>query len=255
MNRTFARGRASLLATSMFATSVMVGAGALVGSVVLTPGVAVAGTCSNVQPGTFPATPAADSGNEVCVGGFSGISYSATGNLHVTLGNATIGSAVGPQAGVFIESFGPNNLAFVVDTSGVNSGSIFNGNGTGIVLQTTGAGTVTIDTGNSTAHSGADVFGADNGIAAFAATGAINIHTAGTTTGNFGEGILTNSGGPVTIDTTGQTTTTTVAPSPPGSPITPTTSGQSASGSGSSPRPSSSPGFVGRIVQTLEFWR
>ncbi len=74
MNRTFARGRISLLATSMFATSVMVGGG-LVGSVILAPGVAVAGTCSPDAAGRGPMrlrpTPLANP-TERCGGGFAG---------------------------------------------------------------------------------------------------------------------------------------------------------------------------------------
>ena len=52
ISRSFTRSRASLLATSMFATTALAGLGGVVGAIVLTPGAALA------QCTTAPGAPA-----------------------------------------------------------------------------------------------------------------------------------------------------------------------------------------------------
>src|ERR1700684_1472186 len=99
MNRTFARGRASLLAGSMFATTALAGLGGLVGTVILSPGAALAAECTPDAPGqtgpgsaTVVATANAveDCGPEFTNVYGTGINYDATsnGNFTVIVGGA-----------------------------------------------------------------------------------------------------------------------------------------------------------------------
>ena len=234
-NRTLVRSRASLLATSMFATSMLAGAGGLMAAVVA-PGVAVAGVCS-------PAPTADETGGltltanptESCVGGFSGLGYTTVGNLAVTLEPIAPGpgggSSVGPNHGVDIENTTtPGTLSFVVDTTTAPSGAIQNNTGSGIFMNTAG-GNVTVDTGNSANFAGAQVGGSfagiwvtgtptnvfvhtansstggtADGIQVFNASGNVSIFTGGTTSGGF-YGIPSNSGASFTLTTTGGPTT------------------------------------------------
>src|SRR5579872_5660918 len=109
------RGRASLLATSMFATSLLAGAGGLMGAATVAPGVAVAGVCNTtlgglpapggIQPNTAGGTNTTASPTEFCEGGFNGLGYNTTtGSLAVTLEPVAPGpgggSSVGPPNGV-----------------------------------------------------------------------------------------------------------------------------------------------------------
>src|SRR5580693_8897848 len=120
-NRKFSYRRASLLATSMFASTALAGLGGVVGSVVLTPGVALA-QCTTA-PGAPPATVGVGPTTENCVGSFpTGVGYSETtvgGNLSVNL-------------------TGPGNIA-----------------GGGVLLSDTGGGAanLTLTLGNATAAS------------------------------------------------------------------------------------------------------
>src|ERR1035441_7640028 len=90
MNRTFSRSRASLLASSMFATAGVAGLGGMVGAVALTPGAAFAQTCAPVPPqGPSTAPAAIGPATQFCTGNYTlGIGYDETtagGNLTVNL--------------------------------------------------------------------------------------------------------------------------------------------------------------------------
>jgi len=101
------RGRASLLAGSMFATTALAGLGGIVGAIALTPGAALAQTCTpdtngtSLIPNVLP-SPATGS-TETCVGGnATGIGYSEDtpfANLTVNL-NGPAGAVVN---GVLLE--------------------------------------------------------------------------------------------------------------------------------------------------------
>src|SRR5579871_4777259 len=117
------RSRASLLATSMFATAAVAGLGAL-GAATLAPGVALAVECSPPpDAGSGGALAVTTNPTELCgpgeVGGQTyadGLAYQAnvTSLTVITAGAGTIG----PNFGVFIVGNGTgNNLSFLVDTS------------------------------------------------------------------------------------------------------------------------------------------
>jgi TRAP-type mannitol/chloroaromatic compound transport system permease large subunit len=70
ISRSFNRNRASLLATTMFATTALAGLGGIVGSVVLSPGVALAQACTpDAASNPLATTPIATTPvTETCVG-------------------------------------------------------------------------------------------------------------------------------------------------------------------------------------------
>src|SRR5580698_3534143 len=174
----FTRGRASLLAGSMFATSALAGLGGLVGAVVLTPGAALA-QCTPT-PGAPPATVNVGPATETCVGSFpTGIGYTETttgGNLTVdlngpgniagggvllndsggaTAANLTLVLGNSTVAGQNIVVTTPSNAVTINSSGGdivVSSGNLsiagetISGNLSGIVANTTGAGTININT-------------------------------------------------------------------------------------------------------------
>ncbi|HLI67110.1 MAG TPA: hypothetical protein VKU90_12160, partial [Caulobacteraceae bacterium] len=174
------RGRASLLATSMFATSLLAGAGGLMGATVA-PGVAVAGVCTpppsaGEGPGGFPPTP---NTTETCVGGFGGLEYQAadpSGNLAVTLEPIAPGPGGGSSVGingVYIADPNVVNgaISFIVDTTTAPSGGIVGltpdfgfGNAVGIFMATGPNGSIVLNTGNSANFAGAQVLGGTYGI-------------------------------------------------------------------------------------------
>ncbi|HLI65244.1 MAG TPA: hypothetical protein VKU90_02675, partial [Caulobacteraceae bacterium] len=216
-NRTFTRGRASLLATSMFATSLLAGAGGLMGAATFAPGVALAGVCNTTaaglpgtggttQPNTLGGTNTTASPTEFCEGGFNGLGYNTvTGSLAVTLEPVAPGpgggSSVGPTHGVtLIDLAGVvSDLSFTVNTTTAPSGAIISTNPgqAGIFVDNLSGGNVTVDTGNSQNWAGAQVVSTQFvGIEALAVVGGnVNINVAGNVT-SFGTGIFaqTNAG-------------------------------------------------------------
>jgi hypothetical protein len=215
----FARGRASLLAGSMLATTVLTGLGGLVGAVALTPGAALAGACapttaglpggSGTQPNPGPGTNLTASLTEICEGGFPGLGYSTAGNLAVTLSPLSGGgSTVGPNHGVLITSSSlTGNISLVVDTSTAASGAISTTANDGIEMKTGVDGEITINTGNSTNFAGANVAGAVNGIQTEGGAN-VNITAVGTVTGGTSSfvdhGIFVHDGaGNITVTTAG----------------------------------------------------
>src|SRR5579872_508846 len=209
------RGRASLLATSMFATSLLAGAGGLMGAATVAPGVAVAGVCntsagglpaaSGTQPNTAGAANVTPSPTEFCEGGFNGLGYATnTGSLAVTLEPVAAGpgggSSVGPTHGVFLADISGTvgDLSFIVNTTTAPSGAIIDTTGQpGILVENFSGGNVTVDTGNSQNWAGAQVTSTKGiGIEGFAVLGGnVNINVAGNVSA-FNTGILavTNTG-------------------------------------------------------------
>ncbi|HEY3889110.1 MAG TPA: hypothetical protein VGL73_11095, partial [Caulobacteraceae bacterium] len=233
ISRSFNRSRASLLATSMFATTALAGFGGVVGAIVLTPGAALA-QCTTA-PGAPPATAAVGPATETCVGSFpTGIGYSETtvggnlsvnlngpgtvagggvllndtgggaANLTLVLGNATnagqnIVTTQGSNA-VTVHSTG-GNVAII--TGNAIPGEVITGNIAGIDARTTGAGTVNVITI-------ANVTGlASNGIFTSTVNGNNTVSVGGNVVAGAGSGvrsIATGSG--AVLVTLGNTTTT-----------------------------------------------
>src|SRR5580692_3171604 len=143
-NRKFSYRRASLLATSMFASTALAGLGGVVGSVVLTPGVALA-QCTTA-PGAPPATAPVGPTTETCVGSFpTGIGYSETtvgGNLTVNLNGP--GNIAG--GGVLLNDTGGGaaNLTLALGNSTVAGQNIVTTQGSNAVTVTSTGGNVVI---------------------------------------------------------------------------------------------------------------
>src|ERR1019366_5840338 len=215
-NWTFARGRASLLATSMFATTALIGLG---GAVVLAPGAALAAVCA-------PAPDANTAGGlqvtvnplETCLPttDIAGLGYTA-GNVSGA-GLVVTYKAPGPGGptgnitthGVGINATAGQDISFLVDTTTTAGPNITNTSGAyfgaGISILTLG-GNITISTGNTTAagtntggpfpsaspQAGAIVTGAIDGIdVQTSGAGSVTINAAGNVTGQTGDGIRVN---------------------------------------------------------------
>src|SRR5215469_1959378 len=133
-NRTIARSRVTLLATSMFATSLLAGAGGMLAATA-TPGVVLAQSCNTNRanlpaPGGTPQpnTTAGFPGNNVpggistfCQGVFDGIGYGTFSNNNITVTlvptlPAGAGTSTGPF-GVRIFGSGSGTLTFTVYNS------------------------------------------------------------------------------------------------------------------------------------------
>ena len=207
-NRAFARGRASLLATSMLATAVLASLGGAIGAVALSPGVALAnGSCTPgpVTPGDPPTLAPTAGPALTCSGqGYTGIGFTdTTTNLTVTLANGSVG-----LNGVELSAApSTKNLTFVVDTSAFQSGPI---NGTtagqdGINLVSSG-GNLLVQTGNTTSGTfpGAIVTGAVDGIFASTSSGGNStVIAVANVTGLSQDGIEAASGSGNIVVTTG----------------------------------------------------
>src|ERR1700733_9003606 len=132
MNGSLARGRASLLAGSMFATTALAGLGGLVGSVVLSPGSALAiviclPDAPNTTGGAALVNPAG--GVETCTPAtnITGLGDEANGpaNSNLTVTSTSPGAPGGGPSGnvttrgVFVGDNGSNaaNVSFLVNTT------------------------------------------------------------------------------------------------------------------------------------------
>ena len=217
-NWTFARGRASLLATSMFATTALAGLGGMVGTVVLSPGVALAAECTPApDAGTGGALTTTTNLVEDCGPAFGntygdGLGYTA-GNTSLTV--ILSGAGTITSHSVEIDGNGTaQNLSLLVDTTAAAGPSIVTTGDAGIFMDDPGGGNIVISTGNTTSgvgnnigsgfpananfsvfnsatpHAGSVIDGGTTGI--FAATtgaGSVMINAAGNVTGETGDGI------------------------------------------------------------------
>ena len=198
--------RARLLATSMFATGLMAGAGA----VTLSPGAAVAaGVCTptaNGETGSGSATAA--TGTETCAANDTGIAYKATGgDLTVILSN---GAAISSN-GVYITDDGtPRNLTFDVDTTSVAGGAITatSSSESGIDVESNNGSSINIATGSATGKAGSVVTGGSYGIYAFTTgKGTINVQALNNVTGKGNSGIWAHTTGTGNVTVTAETNT------------------------------------------------
>jgi fibronectin-binding autotransporter adhesin len=195
----------------MFATTALAGLGGVVGTVVLSPGAALAAECTPATPDAGMAGPAsatiASSQTENCGPEFSntygtGLAYVAgSGNLTVTVGG--VGN-ITPN-GVYLNGVAQHaNLTYLTDTTTTAGPTIVTTSGSGIILDTT-AGNILISTGNTTAagnsttggpfpatnpQAGSVVDGHDYGIGArTTGSGTVTINAAGNVTGETNDGI------------------------------------------------------------------
>src|ERR1019366_2180095 len=205
-NWTFARGRASLVATSMFATTALAGLG---GAVVLAPGAALAAVCT-------PAPDANTAGGlqvtvnplETCLPttDIAGLGYTA-GNVSGA-GLVVTYKAPGPGGptgnitthGVGINATAGQDISFLVDTTTTAGPNITNTSGAyfgaGISILTLG-GNITISTGRTTAAAaspppnpqpGTTTTGAIDGIdVQTSGAASVTINAAGNVTGQTGD--------------------------------------------------------------------
>jgi hypothetical protein len=196
MKRAVARGRASLLASSMFATTALAGLGGMVGAVALTPGAAFAQTCTPVPtqgPSTAPA--AIGPATQFCTGNYTlGIGYDETtagGNLTVNLD----GPGLVQNGGVVLNDVGGSaaNLTLVLgNATNVGQNIVTNTASNAVTITSTG-GNVVITTGNNTIP-GEIITGNIAGISATTSgNGAINVSTIANVTGLGGPGIVAQS--------------------------------------------------------------
>ena len=170
----FARGRASVFAGGLLATSALAGFGGTIGALV-TPAMALAQCVPGPAPSNPPTLTSTGATSEVCTGGFSGLGYRETGpnltvqiigpgtitgggveiansgvapgaNLTLQLGNATLaGQNINSTGnGIVLVSSGGNISLTTVNLA--LPGEVISANSEGIVALTQGGGSATIDT-------------------------------------------------------------------------------------------------------------
>ena len=211
--------RATLFATSIFASAAMIAAGG-VGNAVLTPGVAIAGpppACTPTANGnTGPGSATAAVSVQNCTPD-TGIAYVATGgDLSVQIVGVG-GTTLSPNGVYITDDTHARNLTLDVVTTTSPGGTIVDSSGNdGIFLDSTG-GNVFVGTGSAalgsfagaavTSTGGAGIYAETTG------AGTVGVNATNTVTGEAGAGIAASTGtGNITITTGAPTTTSAVNP-------------------------------------------